>query len=63
VAWATLVVQGALVHPPQWFGSVFRFVSQPLYVLPSQFPNPVLQVAVMHTPDKQAAVACCSEQT
>jgi hypothetical protein len=45
----------ALVQLPQRVGSVFRFVSQPLAVLPSQLAKPVLQV-MPQTPALHEAV-------
>jgi hypothetical protein len=39
------------------FDSVVRFVSQPLEALPSQLPNPELQVPSWHAPPKQVEPA------
>jgi hypothetical protein len=52
VAWFVL---HAVAQLPQWVTSLFRFDSQPLARVPSQFPKPPLQV-IPHTPAVQVAV-------
>lgn len=42
---------------PQWFGSVFRFVSQPSLVIPLQFANPGLQLRIAQLPAPHVGVA------
>ena len=47
---------------PQLALLVLRLVSQPLAALPSQLPKPGLQLATVHAPAAQPAVALASEQ-
>jgi hypothetical protein len=44
VALTTVVLQ-LVVHAPQWLASVLRLSSHPFALLPSQSPNPELQLA------------------
>jgi hypothetical protein len=48
-ALATVVAQ-LVPHTPQFAVVVFRFVSQPLALFPSQSPNPALQLVYVHAP-------------
>jgi hypothetical protein len=50
------LVQGC-PQAPQWFRLVRVLVSQPLLVMPSQFPEPAEQVPRVQTPDTQLSVA------
>jgi hypothetical protein len=50
-----------MLQPPQWFTLPLVLVSQPLAVLPSQFPYPVLQ-AIPHCPLLQDAVPFAEPQ-
>jgi hypothetical protein len=52
---APLFVLQAVTQAPQWVGSALRFTSQPFAALPSQFPNPALQV-MPQTPALHVAV-------
>jgi hypothetical protein len=56
-----LVREQVTPHPPQ-FVSVLSGVSQPLLSLPSQLPQPLLQVSMRHVPVEQVAVAFVREQ-
>jgi hypothetical protein len=51
----------AVPHEPQWV-SVFKFCSQPLLALPSQFPKPELQLEIAQLPVEHVAVAFAREQ-
>jgi hypothetical protein len=51
-----------LLHDPQWVVDVLRSVSQPLVVLPSQLPQPDLQV-IAQTPPLQLGVPFVELQT
>ena len=57
-----LLMLHAAVQVLQCSGSVPRFVSQPFVALPSQLPNPTLQV-IPHTPLAQVAVPLVESQT
>jgi hypothetical protein len=43
-------------------GLVFRLVSQPLALLPSQLPQPALQAPIWQVPELQSAEALAKEQ-
>jgi len=47
----------ALAHAPQWLAFVLVFVSHPLPVLPSQFPQPAAQTWMAQEPVEQVTVA------
>ena len=47
----------ARLHAPQWARLERRFISQPLAVLPSQLPNPVVQAANWQPDAAHVAVA------
>jgi hypothetical protein len=57
-----LLVLQATPQPPQAVGVVFRFVSQPLLVEPSQLPKPELQ-AMPHVPPLQKRLPFVELQT
>jgi hypothetical protein len=54
---------GTVEHAPQLALSLLRLTSQPLAGLPSQLAKPALQLAMVHAPAAQPAVALASEQT
>ena len=52
----------ATLHDPQVLGEASRLASQPLEAMPSQLPQPALQLATSHAPPEHAAVALASLQ-
>jgi hypothetical protein len=50
----------ALVHPPQFWGSVRMSDSQPSAAMPLQSPNPALQLATVQLPMAHPGTALAS---
>jgi hypothetical protein len=57
-----LVLLHTFAHVPQWSGSAFRLVSQPLAAFPSQSANPAAQV-ILQAPATQLGVPLALLQT